>query len=47
MTPEQIDNRIDIAAGTLMEMLHWDPENVKKKEQVKKYLKEFLLKDLI
>lgn len=43
MTTEAQEKRLDIASSTILEMCHWDPENVNKKEQVKKYLRGFLL----
>jgi hypothetical protein len=46
MTPEEIEKRLDIASSTILEMLQWDPENVRKKEQLKKYLRGFLLEGI-
>ena len=46
MNAEAREDRIDIAAGTLMEMLQWDPENAKKRDQVKRYLRDFVLEGL-
>jgi len=47
MTPDEMERRLDIASSTLLEMLQWDPENVKKKAQVKKYLEEFVLRGVM
>jgi hypothetical protein len=44
---EKLENRLDIASSTILEMLQWDPENVRKKAQVKKYLREFVLEGFL
>lgn len=41
-TKEIMETRIDNAAYSILEMCHWDPENVKKKEQIKGYLRSMI-----
>ena len=42
----KIEDRTDIAADTILEMFFWDPEDKKKKEQVKRYLLDFVLREV-